>query len=149
MPRWKTHEANFKRVRLSTLGIYTSTLPLLLVPALPSTGTADARYQAYLGTTALLVAFERHRRKTGSWPETIEAIDPSILPQAPIDSFSGKPFRMDRREGRIVIYSIGPNGVDEHGAVEIKKLNRGGPDDFGGSVWDVPLRGKPAGTSNH
>ena len=31
-------------------------------------------------------------------------------------------------------------------ALEIKRTLDGGPDDFGGSVWDVPLRRQPAGS---
>jgi hypothetical protein len=141
---WKAWEAEPMRVKGSWLGIYTATLPLLLMPALSSSSSAHSRYQCELGATAILMAAERHRRKAGDWPASIEAIDPSILPGAPVDPYSGRAFRMERRDGRLFIYSIGPNRKDEHGAYDPRKWTKGTTDDDVGAVgWDVSLRRQP------
>ena len=44
---------------------------------------AQARYQTELGATALLLAAERHRRKTGAWPASANSMAPEILTNPP------------------------------------------------------------------
>ncbi len=51
---------------------------------------------------------------------------------------------MEHRDGRLFIYSIGPNHKDEHGVFEPKKWTTGGPDDIGAIGWDVDRRRRPA-----
>ena len=94
---------------------------------------------------AILLAAERHRLKTGEWPGSIAAIDPGLLPVAPVDPFTGQAFRMERRDGQILIYSVGPNLKDEHGAYDPTRWMKDGPDDFGTGAWDVALRHQPPG----
>jgi hypothetical protein len=93
---------------------------------------------------APLLAAEHHRRKAGDQPPSIAAIDRIILPIAPVDPFSGRSFRMERRDGELFNDSIGPNREDEPGAYDPKKWMKGGLDDAGASVWDVPMRRRPA-----
>jgi hypothetical protein len=92
----------------------------------------------------LLIAAERQRRKTGEWPATLAAIDPAILPSQPLDPFSGRPFLMKHADGRLIIYTIGPNRKDESGAYEPKKWSSGGPDDLNAIGWDVDHRNQPS-----
>ena len=146
-PRWKAWQANVDAVRRTQIGLYTATLPILLCPGLEASGTALSRYQADLGATAILIAAERHRRKTGAWPASIEAIDPSILRDAPVDPYSGQPFRMEKGDGMLVIHSIGPNGKDERGDYDPKRWPKGGRDDVGARAWDAALRRRPADQS--
>jgi hypothetical protein len=141
---WEAWDAEIVRTKRSRFGIYTAPLPLLLMPALYSSSSAHSRYQCELGATAILLAAERHRRKAGDWPASIASIDPSILPVAPVDPFSGQAFRMEHRDGQLFIYSIGPNRKDEHGAYDPKKWAKGTTEDDAGAVaWDVPLRRQP------
>src|SRR5260370_28078443 len=88
----------------------------------------------------MLVAAERHWPKAGDWPATIDAIGPEILPNPPVDPFSGRPFRIARRGGRFVVYSIGPDQKDEQGAYDRKKWQNGGPYDVGAGGCDVSRR---------
>jgi hypothetical protein len=141
---WEAWQAEVDRVRLSRLGKFTATLPILMTPALSASSSSHSRCQCELGATAILLAAERHRRKTGDWPASIAAIDPSILPSAPVDPFSGQAFRLERRDGQLFIYSIGPNGTDEHGAYDSRRWTTGGPDDAGAVGWDVSLRRRPS-----
>jgi len=140
---WNVWQAKAKRVKNSQFGMYIEMLPLLFSPAVEGAGEAFCRYQADLGATIILIAAERHRQKTGDWPPSIESIDRSILPTAPVDPFSSKPFRIENRDGQFLIHSIGPNGDDEHGAYDPKRWLKGGPDDVGAGAWDVTLRAQP------
>jgi hypothetical protein len=142
-PLWKAWDANLDRVKQSWYGAYAATLPLLLSPATASASVAHSRYHADLAATAILLAAERHRRRTGDWPASVAAIDRQILPDPPVDPFSGQPFRLERRDGQLLIHSIGPNLKDEHGAYDVRRWMRGGPDDVGVRAWDVRLRRQP------
>ena len=137
---WQAWDAEIRRVKRLWHMPYTSTLAVLMMPALISSNSAASRWESDLGATAILLAVERHRLRTGAWPESVAAIDRDILPDPPIDPFSGEDYRMEHRDGRILIYSIGPNHADEHGAYDPKKWTAGGPDDVGAIGWDVNLR---------
>jgi len=139
-PLWRALQAEIDRVHRSRYGFITATLPLLLSSGVSAWIEAQNRYECELGTTAILLAAERHRRRSGKWPGSIAAIDSSILPNPPLDPFSGREFRMEHRDGRLLVFSIGQNLVDEHGAYEPKQTLTGRFDDVGGSAWDLPLR---------
>jgi hypothetical protein len=142
---WAAWEGKIVAVKRSRFGQFTAMLPVLLVPATHAASDAFRRAQAELGATAILIAAERQRQRTGKWPGSIKAIDPKIMPRPPMDPFSGEPFHLEHRDGQLFIYSIGANGKDEHGAFDLKKYTRGGADDMGARGWDVKLRGRPAG----
>jgi hypothetical protein len=137
---WKSWEREMNRLGRGPFVAYTAAMPVLMMPALSRASNALSRYAGELGSTAILIAAERHRLKTGTWPTTIDAIDSSILSSAPSDPFSGQPYRMERRGCRIIVYSLGPNGKDEHGEYDPKKWGKGFVDDVGGSLWDIALR---------
>ena len=143
-PLLKAWEAEINRVWLSRLGPYTATIPVLMMPAITTCAQAHDRYQAELGSMTILLASERHRRKTGDWPVSIAAIDPGILAKAPLDPFSGQPFLLERSDGQFLIHSIGANLKDDHGVSLPKLWMKGGPDDVGTGAWDVSLRKQPA-----
>jgi hypothetical protein len=139
-PLWKAWGAELNRLRRTPFFAYTSVIPMLMMPALSSASDALTRYAGELGSTAILIATERHRRKSGAWPPAIEAIDASILSSAPNDPYAGRPYRMKREEDRILVYSVGPNGSDEDGEYDPKQWGKGVADDVGGSLWEAPSR---------
>ncbi len=138
---WKEWDANCVRVKESTFGRFTATLPILLSPAISSSNAAFSRSQCELGAFVILLAAERQRKRTGAWPASAAAIDRGILPIEPVDPFSGAPFRMVHVDGRLRVYSIGPNRKDDNGAYDPKRWPKG-DDDVGAQVWDVSLRAK-------
>ncbi len=141
---WAARDAKIDKVRQAQFGRLRAMLPLLLMPATSAASSAFGRSQAELAATAILIAAERHRRKNGKWPASVDAIDPSILPDPPADPFTGKPFRMEHLDGQLVIYSLGPNGKDEHGEYDPKRWNKGEVDDVGARAWDLNLRRRPS-----
>lgn len=136
-------DAEMERVRRSRFGLFTAVIPLILMPAVRASSLSHSRCQAELGAAAILLAAERHRRRTGAWPASIAAIDRDLLPSPPLDPFTGQSFLMERRNGQLLVHSIGPNGKDEHGAFNPRRWMGGGPDDIGTGAWDVNLRALP------
>lgn len=137
-------ERELNRVKSDRLRMWTAVIPLLFAPAAATAETADSRHRCNLAATVILLAAERHRQKIGHWPSTIAEIDPEFLPDPPLDPFTGQSFRMERRDGQLIVYSVGPNLTDEHGDCDLKRYNQGFPDDFGTRAWDVNLRRRPA-----
>ena len=140
---WRAWEAENATMQRNPIDRYMGLLPLLLTPAVASASQAFWRYQTDLAANAILLAAERHRKKTGKWPESVAAIERGILPVAPVDPFSGGSFQMEHRDGQFLVFSIGPNGENEHGDYDPKLWMRGGPDDAGAGAWDVSLRREP------
>ncbi len=136
-------DAKISALNQHVLKRFTAILALELLPAVRMASSAFLRSQAELGATAILIAAERQSRRTGKWPASIKEIDPSILPQAPVDPLSGEPFHFEHHDGQLIIYSIGLNGKDEHGAYDSKGWPNGASDDFGAKAWDVKLRRQP------
>lgn len=132
-------------VNRSRLGKYTTTYPVYMMPAVRPMIESEKRIRAVLGSLILLVAAERHRQATGAWPATMDDFDPDILPYPPHDPYTGEPYRMTYADGRLRIYSPGPNLRDEGGAYDLKKwTKKAGEDDVGTFAYDPELRGRPA-----
>ncbi|MFO0961098.1 MAG: hypothetical protein U0800_27265 [Isosphaeraceae bacterium] len=144
---WQSWEAEIDRVRNSRFERKGAIIPYLMTIRIVPTDSARSRYQTEQATMALLIAAERHRRKTGQWPESIESIDPEILPVAPLDPFSGEPFRVTRVEGKFLVHSVGYNGIDDGGEYDPNTWRLGIADDVGAAAWDVALRGRPPSES--
>jgi hypothetical protein len=63
-------------------------------------------------------------------PQNLEQLIPNILAQIPTDPFDGnnRPLRYQRTADDCVLYSVGPNGVDDGGAPCAKDDNPGMPE---------------------
>ncbi len=68
--------------------------------------------------TLILIALRRHREDTGTWPETLEQIQPKLSDEMLVDHLNNGPFGYRRDNGSFVFYSRGLNGIDEHGSDE-------------------------------
>ena len=123
-PLWEAWQAEIDRVRQSWYGaLHRDLLPMLASAGrLAAAGTAHLRYHACWAQRPSCSPPSGTAASAGEWPASIAAIDPDILPNPPIDPFSGQAFRMERRDGQLLIYSIGPNRKDEHGAYDPKPV---------------------------
>jgi hypothetical protein len=64
----------------------------------------------------IAVAVERHRRThNGELPASLDDLMPAWLPALPIDPFSGHPMLFARENDGYVIYSVGPDRLDNGG----------------------------------
>ena len=77
--------------------------------------------EAHLELTNVGIAMTRYRLEHGSFPEKLDTLVPRYLNEIPLDPFDGKPLRLLLKENQHVVYSIGPDGKDDHG----KPLSRG------------------------
>ncbi len=114
-------------------------LTRLLVPVLSRMHSGAAKAHAEVRTARLGLALEACSDRTGSYPHSIEALVPDILPELPVDPFSGKNLLYRLSEKELVVYSVGKNGMDDGGLKE-EVGERGvllnpGADDI---AWRIP-----------
>ncbi len=71
--------------------------------------------RARLELLRLQLALHEYRLRRGRYPADLAALAPEILAVLPTDPFTGDPYRYRRRGGVYLLYSVGPNGLDENG----------------------------------
>ncbi len=118
------------------------TLTRLMLPAVDKVCAASRRSQGELNAVAVGIACERYRRKFGQWPATLGDIPKDILPAVPTDPGDGLPLKYKRLADRVVVYSVGPDGVDHGG--DLSDATPQAQRDYGIRLYDVAQRRKPA-----
>jgi hypothetical protein len=108
----------------------------------PKIETAICRLNAVLRCHAVGLAAERYRRSHGNWPETLTQLTPNFIAVVPTDPFTDDPLLYHRLPDGVVIYSVGLDGEDNGGNVEMGKPNDPGTD-IGIRLWDVAKRRQP------
>lgn len=94
-------------------------LARLFLPAFQQADAAMQRESARRAAVSLLLACQLHFRLHGDWPAKVEDLVPEILSEPPEDPLgkSGELMRLKRDGDDLVIYSVGPNGVDDGGNI--------------------------------
>lgn len=116
----------------------------LFLPALKKMATAYVRDRAQLRCAFVAVAAERYRQAQGQWPDDISTLkNAGYLNQVPTDPWDGQRLRLRRLDDGLVIYSVGPDGVDNGGNIDRKKPMEDGTD-VGLRLWDAGKRRQPA-----
>jgi len=88
----------------------------LFLPALESAGLAEERSIVLLDMTRLAAALAVYRSTYNEYPAELAALVPEILPELPVDLYSGQPFLYERKDdGGYLLYSVFENGVDDGG----------------------------------
>ena len=89
--------------------------------------------------SAVALAAESYRSTHGGrWPEKLADVAPKFLTVLPLDPYDAQPLRYRIHDDSIVIYSIGPDLVDDDGRIDH-------PDprlctDIGIRLWNVSKR---------
>jgi hypothetical protein len=87
---------------------------------------------------------ERYRLAHGSYPETLAELVPTFLPSVPRDVIDGAPLRYARTgPAKFLLYSLGQNGVDDHGALPGPLARPSMPPWYsqeGDWVWPMPAQ---------
>jgi hypothetical protein len=94
---------------------------------LPSLSRAHFTAQRYLTERDGVVAgmaMEAYRRKTGGYPDRLEALVPAYLPSVPIDPVTGQAIHYQLNDGRPLIYSVGADGDDDSGRMPLDKRGK-------------------------
>jgi len=94
----------------------------LMVPAVGKALESNDQIASELAATRIMLALEIYRARTGSYPDSLAALAPSLLPALPLDSVNDKPFgyrlldaAADPHRRSYLLYSCGPDGVDNQG----------------------------------
>ena len=89
-------------------------LSMQVVPATEAAIAASARAQALRNLNLAAIAAERYRLAHGEYPPDLKALG-ELLSAVPLDPYDGQPLRVVRKEGELVLYSIGQDGRDDGG----------------------------------
>ena len=95
-------------------------IPLMMEP-LSHVGTRPELVTQERDAVCVAIALELYRRRHGSWPSSLDALVPELLPEIPPDRFDGRPLRYRLIDDNPVVYSVGADR-DDDGAM----LPRGG-----------------------
>jgi hypothetical protein len=97
----------------------------------------EARFRA----AAVALAAESFRRAEGRWPKRFDELVPKYLTAVPRDPFDQAPLKLAGRGDGLVIYSVGPDGKDDGGALRPEDQRNG--EDVGIRLWDADRRRQP------
>lgn len=78
-------------------------------------GLAFKSHYNTINTTAALAIY-RHRARHGSFPESLQALDPDTRPIPPFDLYAGKPLRYTLVNGKPRLWALGADRDDDGGA---------------------------------
>ncbi|XHR27931.1 MAG: hypothetical protein ACFUZC_18625 [Chthoniobacteraceae bacterium] len=109
----------------------------LAIPALNNGFKKIAYAQTAVDEARIGCALERYRLANGEYPKKLETLVPRFIDRLPWDIITGQPLHYERTaDGLFTLYSVGWNGVDDHGAVP---NDQGCHDlDQGDWVWRYP-----------
>jgi hypothetical protein len=100
-------------------------LARMLIPAIYRTRIKAREGQADVEVVRTAIALERFKLAHGKYPAALEELVPAFLPKALKDPFSGQPLVYSpTSDGRFLLYSVGPNGRDDHGTLASKPKAR-------------------------
>ncbi len=120
---WEEHrETELPWYAVVTRSILSSGLGLL---------QAEKAADAHLTLARTGLAAHAYRLAEGDWPETIDRLVPGYLSEVPRDPFDNEPLRYHRNDGRVILYSIGPNRTDD-GGLRVERPTEKEPGDL---VW--------------
>src|SRR5207248_4315036 len=101
-------------------------------------------HQARLRCAATALAAESYRQThEGRWPQKLSDLTPLPLPDLLMDPYDGKPLRYSIQDQSVVIYSVGPDLVDDGGRIDHPNLFL--CTDIGIRMWNPDVRHLPAG----
>jgi hypothetical protein len=87
----------------------------IIFPAISRIFETCARVQAGDGCAQAAVAMTRFRLDHGTLPSRLADLVPAYLEAVPTDPFDGKPLRLSIKGDTWIIYSIGPDCIDDGG----------------------------------
>jgi len=114
----------------------------MLAPAGMRIEQAYWRSQAQLRAAIVALAVERFRHEHGRWPNSLAELVPSKLSKIYTDPYDGQPLRYRKNKEGVVIYSVGPDKIDDGGKFDRLKVTTPGAD-IGIQLWDPDKRRQP------
>jgi len=87
----------------------------MLLPSLSRAGDVVTNAEARQATAHVALASQRYRLAHGDYPEKLEDLVATFLPELPVDPFTGKPLLYVNDGSRVLVYSVGENLTDDGG----------------------------------
>ena len=118
---WSAVQADLaaNRAELAVFDTWRGNLLMLsrfAIPNLIKAMQTAARYETRLELTLAAIALERHRRKHGSHPNTLNQLVPEFLSAVPVDWMDGKPLRYRLNpDGTFTLWSVNEDFKDDGG----------------------------------
>jgi len=78
----------------------------------------ETRAKAERAGITVAAAVEAYRRENGAYPDSLDAIVPSVLAELPRDPFTGRPFTYARQRNSYKLYSANTNMRDDGGRAQ-------------------------------
>lgn len=129
--------------------VFVETLPRgfvvlrLLLPAIGRAIASNDRSELDVAGLRVMLALEIHYQENGAYPARLEDLVPSILPELPMDPFSGRPYgyRLPTGDGTTygsyTLYSVGGDGVDDAGTPHAEHPQKALQDNASGSDYII------------
>jgi len=96
----------------------------VLTPALGRIAELAHRTKADIEATLTIIAVLRYKQDIGSYPENLnEMVAVGYLKELPMDPWSDKPLVYKKMDDDFILYSVGPNFIDDGG--EVYRDNKG------------------------
>jgi hypothetical protein len=90
-------------------------LVTLLMPAVTKVQGASDRDTQVSDNVQLAFALALYHREHGKNPNELAALAPNYVPRIPNDLFNGQPLTYRLTDKGYLLYSVGPNGIDDGG----------------------------------
>lgn len=91
------------------------TLIGLLLPAVSQCIKAETRCEQRFRNVEIALNLAEFHSEKGSYPNSLDELDPKLLTSPPIDLFNNKPLHYTRTDDGYLLYSVGENFLDEAG----------------------------------
>jgi hypothetical protein len=114
-----------RRLAENPSGLLTS----VLVPALSHTIVQVTEVEARRNAARLGLALYGYRAHNGQYPAKLDDLVPEFVAAVPLDPFDGKPMKLKRTDHGLIVYSVGPDLIDDNGA-PLDKQNKTGDVSF-------------------
>jgi hypothetical protein len=111
-----------------------------LMASVEGTDRTCRRGRAHLRCLLFALAAERYRLRHHDWPATVEKLVLEFLSVVPLDPYNGQPLRYRKFDDGIVVYSIGPDGKDNGGVLDLERRVQG--KDIGCRLWNPTQRAR-------
>jgi hypothetical protein len=106
-------------------GVPKSVLMPILLPAIDRYFETITSADANRRIVELALDMCRYRDKHGNYPEKLDELVPDYIAFVPLDPFDGKSMRLKQVDGKLVVYSVGPDEIDDGGMPYNQETRKG------------------------
>lgn len=78
----------------------------------------QSEYMAHMDILKIACALGIYRKENGHYPDELEQLIPGILKELPLAPFTGNNYLYRQENGGFIVYSTGPNQVDDGGVFD-------------------------------